>query len=142
MQLEAVAPSHRALPVSGNSGEHPVGVPAQVVAHGYHRAVDERYSAATPEGAKAHENEHLHEHARHQLDEPVVGQGIGKTVCNVLPYEKQVIVLEVAECAEMEIYEYGHYLAFRHTAWTLAVVLTIVIAADFQVFLRLGVKFL
>lgn len=137
-----MAPSHRALAIGGDAGKHHVGVPAQVVAHGYHRAVNERYATATPEGAKPHENEHLNEHARHELDEPVVGQGIGKTVCNVLPYEEQVIVLEVAECAEMEIYEYGHYLAFRHTAWALAVVPAAVIAADFQVFLRLGVKFL
>ena len=55
----------------------------------------------------------------------------------MLPYEELVIVLEVAECAEMDIYEYGHHLAFLHTARALAVVLAAVIAADFQVWMQM-----
>ena len=37
VQLEAVAPSHRPLAVSGQSSEHLVGIAPQVVAHRHHR---------------------------------------------------------------------------------------------------------
>ena len=50
MQLESVAPSHRPLPVSGQSGEYLVGIPAQIVAYGYHGGVHEGDASALPPG--------------------------------------------------------------------------------------------
>ena len=42
VQLEAVAPSHRALAVLGNAREHLVETFPDIVAHRYQRAIDER----------------------------------------------------------------------------------------------------
>ncbi len=50
VQLEAVAPSHRAFPILGEPGEHLVEVPPNVVAHGDHGAVDKRDAVTFPEG--------------------------------------------------------------------------------------------
>ena len=72
VQLEAVAPSHRAFPVSGQSREHLVHVPPDVVAHGNHGAVHERDAGAFAEGVQLHEQHHQKEHPRRQFHEAVV----------------------------------------------------------------------
>lgn len=73
MQLEAVAPSYRALAVPGKACEHLVEIAAYIVADGNHSAVDERYPGTLAEGIQLHEqHHHLDEHPRHELHEAVV----------------------------------------------------------------------
>ena len=86
VQLEAVAPSHRALAVPCHAPEHPVRIAAQVVADGYHRGVHEADTAAPAEGLQLQEEHQGEEHAGHQLDKAVVGHGTGKIAPHVLPY--------------------------------------------------------
>ena len=71
-QLEAVTPSHRPLAGLGKAGEHLVEVPPDIVAHGDHRAVHERYPGAFAEGVQPHEQKHLDEHPWHEFHEPVI----------------------------------------------------------------------
>ena len=72
VQLEAVAPSHRAFPILGKPGEHLVEVPPNVVAHGNHGAVDKRDAVTFPEGVQPHEKHHQQEHPWRKLYEAVV----------------------------------------------------------------------
>ena len=72
VQLEAVAPSHRAFPILGEPGEHLVEVPPNVVAHGDHGAVDKRDAVTFPEGVQPHEKHHQQEHPWRKLYEAVV----------------------------------------------------------------------
>ena len=116
VQLETVAPSHRAFPILGEPGEHLVEIPADVVAHGDHGTVDEGDAGTFPEGVQPHEKHHQQENPRCQLDEAVVRDGIRETVPHAPPDAAQVVVLEGAVRAEMVAHEYGHYLAFGQPA--------------------------
>lgn len=111
VELEAVAPSHRALPVLGQAGEHLVEIPPHVVADGYHRAAHEGYPRALPEGVRPHEQQHVDEHPRHELHETVVGDGVGKTATHPSKHAVRVVLLEVAVSAEMVADENVHHLA-------------------------------
>ena len=111
VQFEAVAPSHRALAVSGHALEHLVGVTPEVVAHGYHRRVDECDARATAESPEVQEEHEGEEHAPLELHEAVVGYGVGEVGPQRATYEEHVVVLEVAERPEMEVQQYCHYLA-------------------------------
>ena len=118
MQLEAVAPSHRALAVLGKAGEHLVGVPPEVVAHGNHRAVNERYPGAFAEGVQPHEQQHLDEHLWHEFYESVVRDRVRELAPHLPKDTVQVILLEVAVSAEMVADENGHYLAPGESPFT------------------------
>ena len=96
MRFEAMAPSHCALAVLGYAREHLVEMSPGIVAHRYHRAVDERDPGTPPEGVHLHEEHQLDKDPRHAPD------------------EAQVVVLERAVRAEMIAYRHRHYLAFRH----------------------------
>ena len=72
MQLEAVAPSHRAFPVFGQTCENLVHIPPDIVAHGNHGAVHKRDAGTFAEGVQLHEKHHQKEHPRHQFDKAVV----------------------------------------------------------------------
>jgi len=97
MQLESVAPSHRPLPVSGQSGEYLVGIPAQVVAYGYHGGVYEGDASAPPEGVEVQEEHHLEEHPALQFHKAVVGHRIRKVTLEMDTDEVQVVVLEIVD---------------------------------------------
>ena len=102
MQFESVAPSHRPLPVSGKTGKNLFGIPAQVVAYGYHGGVHEGDASTAPEGVEVQEEHHLEEHPALQFHEAVVGHRIREVTLEVDADEVQVVVLEIVECAEME----------------------------------------
>lgn len=77
MQLEAVTPSHRPLPVCGHPLEDFVGIAAQIVTDRHHRGVHEADARAAPEGREVQEEHHLEEHAALEFHEAVVGYGMG-----------------------------------------------------------------
>lgn len=118
VQLEAVAPSHRALTVLGKAGENLVGVPPEVVAHGNHRAVNERYPGAFAKGVQPHEQQHLDEHLWHEFYESVVRDRVRELAPHLTKDTVQVILLEVAVSAEMVADENGHYLATGEPTFT------------------------
>ena len=118
VQFESVAPSHRPLPVSGKTGENLVGIPAQVVAYGYHGGVHEGDASAPPEGVEVQEEHHLEEHPALQFHETVVGHRIREVTPEVDTDKVQVVVLEIVECAEMEHNQNRHNLAVGHTGST------------------------
>ena len=76
MQLEAVTPAHRPLPVSGKAVKHFVGKPAQVVAHGNHGGVYKSDSYAPSERVKVQEEHLLEENSALQFHKAVVGDRI------------------------------------------------------------------
>jgi len=118
MQLESVAPSHRPLPVSGQSGEYLVGIPAQIVAYGYHGGVHEGDASAPPEGVEVQEEHHLEEHPALQFHKAIVGHRIRKVTLEMDTDEVQVVVLEIVECAEMEHNQNRHNLTVGHAGST------------------------
>ena len=79
-----------------------VGIPAQIVAYGYHGGVHEGDASAPPEGLEVQEEHHLEEHPALQFHEAVVGHRIREVTLEVDADEVQVVVLEIVECAEME----------------------------------------
>ena len=111
VQLEAVTPSHRTLAVLGQTGEHLVEVPPDVVAHGYHGTVHERYPGTFAEGVQPHEQQHLDEHPRHEFHKPVIRDRVRKLTPHLPEDTLQVILLKVAVSAEMVAHKNGHYLA-------------------------------
>lgn len=72
VHLEPVTPSHRSFSVFGHACEHLVEVSPHVVAHRYHRAVNESDSRTLPEGGETHEEHHLEEHFGHEFHKAVV----------------------------------------------------------------------
>lgn len=76
MQLEAVAPSHRPLAIGCKTIEHLVELAAHIVAHRYHRAVDEGDTRTFSEHSEFHKKHHFEEDSRHEFDETVVRNGI------------------------------------------------------------------
>lgn len=120
VQLEAVAPSHRALAVGCQAPEHLVGVAAQVVAHRYHRAAHERDACAGAEGPEIEEEHHVEEHAALQLHKAVIGHGSRELLCQMDLDEVHVEVLEVAECAKVVQQQDSHDLAVLHVCLAVA----------------------
>lgn len=103
MLLESVAPSHRPFTVSGKTGEYLVGIPAQVVAYGYHGGVHESYASASSERVEVQEEHHLEEHPALQFHEAVVGHRIREVTPEMGTDEMQVVVLEVIKRTEVNI---------------------------------------
>jgi len=120
VQFESVAPSHRSLSVSGKVGEHLVGIPAQVVAYGYHGGVHESDSCASSERVEVQKEHHLEEHPALQFHKAVVGYGIGKVILQMNPDEVQIVVLEIVERAKMEHNQNRHNLTVGHAGSTTA----------------------
>lgn len=143
VELEAVAPSHRPLPVPGETGEDLVEIPPDVVADGDHRAVRESYPRAFTEGAELHEHHHLEEYMRHKLHETVVGNRVGKLTLELSADTVQVVLLEIAVHAEVVAYENGHYLTFGKPPFAVPVAFpAAVLGGQAQVFGRFGVQIL
>ena len=139
MQLETVTPAHRPFPVSSQSLEHLVGITSEIVADGHHRGVHEADACTAPEGREVEEEHHLEEHAALELHESVVGYGIGEIGLQMLPDEEQVVVLEVAERAELEHYQDGHNLTVGEGC--LAVAAQLAIRGHKRLFVHLLIKF-
>lgn len=139
MQLESVAPPHRALAVFCQAFEHLVEMASHVVAYRYHRAVSEGYACTFAESEKPHEKHHLEENPRHEFHEAVVGHRIRKVLSQVIFYEAQIVMLEVGKRAEMVTHEYRHNLAVRQLALAVSVPFAIRRSLKLQVFLQFHV---
>ena len=109
VELEAMAPTHCSLSVSGNSLKHLVGVSPEIVAYGYHRGIDECYASTSSESSQIKKEHELEEHAAFQLHKAVVRHSFRKIRLHRTLNEEQVVVLEIAECTEMEIQQNRHY---------------------------------
>ena len=116
VQLEAVAPAHRALSVVGQPVEHLVEVPADVMADGNHGGIHEADARAVAEAPQVQEHHQGEEHPRHEFDKAVVRYGIGEIGLHVDLDEMHVVMLEVAECAKMVAHHDGHDLALGEPA--------------------------
>ena len=125
VQLEAVTPSHGTLPVLGQPLEDFVEVTSDVVAYRDHGAVDKRNARAFAEGIEFHEHHHLEENAWHEFRETIVGNSVRKLLPELSTDTAEIVFLEVSVRAEMTACQDGHNLAFRESALTVTLSITI-----------------
>lgn len=118
MQLEAVAPSHRALTVCGKAGKNLVGISAQVMANRYHGRVHKGNACAPAERMEVQKKHHLKEHPAFQFHKAVVGYRIWKGTPKMNPDEVEVVVFEVVKRAKVEHNKNGYNLAVGHAGRT------------------------
>ena len=78
------------------------------MAYGYHRGINECYAATSSECTQIKEEHELKEHAAFQFHKAVVRHGFRKIRLHRTLNEEQVVVLEIAECAKVEIQQNGH----------------------------------
>ena len=126
VQLEAVAPSHRAFSTFCKTGKHLVEMPPEVMAHGNHRTVHESDAGTPSERIQAHEQHKFIEYAWHELHKAIVGNGMREITSQLAMDTVEIIFLEGAVSTEMIAYKYGHYLAFRHAPLTVSVPYTVI----------------
>ena len=102
-----MVPTHSSFSVSGNSLEYLIGISPEIMAYGYHRGINECYASTSSESPQIKEEHELEEHAAFQLHKAVVRHGFRKIRLHRTINEEQV-VLEIAECTEMEIQQNRH----------------------------------
>lgn len=110
VQLEAVAPTHGALPVPGQALEDLVEIAPDVVAHRNHCTVDKGNARAFAEGIEFHEHHHLEENAGHEFHKAIIGNGIRKFPPELSTDTAEVVLLEVSVSTEMVAYQDCHNL--------------------------------
>ena len=103
VELKAMTPTHSSFSVSGNSLEYLIGISPKIMAYGYHRGINECYAGTSSESPQIKEEHELEEHAAFQLHKAVVRHSFRKIRLHRTLNEEQVVVLEIAECTEMEI---------------------------------------
>ena len=59
MELEAMAPAHSPLSVSGNPLEYLIGVSPEIMAYRYHGGIYECYASTSPESSQINPNRSL-----------------------------------------------------------------------------------
>ena len=109
MQFEAVAPAHRSFPIGGESLEYLIGVSPEIMAHWNHRRINKGYAGTHSERPQIKKEHELEEHSAFQLHKAVVRHGFWKIRLHCTLNKEQVVVLEIAECTEMEIQQDRHY---------------------------------
>ena len=109
VELKAMAPTHCPFSVSGNFLEYLIGISPEIMAYGYHRGINECYASTSSESSQIKEEHELEEHAAFQLHKAVVRHVFRKIRLHRTLNEEQVVVLEIAECTEMEIQQDSHY---------------------------------
>ena len=77
------------------------------MAYGYHRGINECYASTSSESSQIKEEHELEEHAAFQLHKAVVRHGFRKIRLH-RTLNKEQVVLEIAECTEMEIQQNRH----------------------------------
>ena len=96
-----MAPAYGALSFLGKAGKDLVVISSYIVTYEYHCAVNERYTRTLAEVIELHEQHHLKEHSWHEFNEAVIGNRVGKILTHH-PFDPiQIILLEIAICAEM-----------------------------------------
>ena len=108
VELKAMTPTHSSFSVSGNSLEYLIGISPEIMAYGYHRGINECYAGTSSESSQIKEEHELEEHAAFQLHKAVVRHGFRKIRLHRTLNKEQVVVLEIAECTEMEIQQNRH----------------------------------
>ena len=103
-----MAPTHCSFSVSGNSLEYLIGISPEIMAYGYHRGINECYAGTSSESSQIKEEHELEEHAAFQLHKAVVRHGFRKIRFHFDLDKEQIVVLEIAECTEMEIQQDRH----------------------------------
>ena len=109
MQFEAVTPAHRSFPIGGESLGYLIGVSPEIMAHWNHRRINKGYAGTHSERTQIKKEHELEEHSAFQLHKAVVRHGFRKTRFHCDLDKEQVVVLEIAECTEMEIQQDRHY---------------------------------
>jgi len=90
-----------------------------------------------------HEEHHLEKHAKHEFNEAVVGNGVGKLLLELSTYAAEVVLLEVSLSAEMIAYRYGHNLTLGKPSLVVPVSLpAAVTAGKIRIFTQLGIQIL
>lgn len=95
MQLEAIEPANRALPVSGKAIKDPVVVYAPVVAHPQRFGVDKADTRTVAQGEIFHIGRQVQHRVRAKLHHPITAQHIGKVSLQVLADISVVKVLKL-----------------------------------------------
>ena len=72
VQLETVAPSHRAFPIFCKTGKHLVEMSSDVMAHRNHCTIYESNAGTPSERIYAHEQHKFIEHAWHKLNKAII----------------------------------------------------------------------
>jgi len=137
VQLEAVAPAHRPLPVAGKPFEHLVHVSPDVVADGYHGGVHVAHAIASAESTHPQKEHHDEEHTDPQLHEAVIRDCRREEVLATADDVVNVEMLEALVASEVEHQLHGHYLAVGHGRLAAA---TLLARGREKVFLKLGVE--
>jgi hypothetical protein len=83
-------------------------------------AVYECYSRTIAKGIKLHEH-HLEEHARHNFNKAIIGNGIREFSPELSLYSVEVIIIESAICSKMIAYKNSHDLTFGEFAFTVSI---------------------
>ena len=102
-----MAPTHCSFSVSGNSLEYLIGISPEIMAYGYHRGINECYAGTSSKSSQIKEEHELEENAAFQLHKTVVRHGFRKIRLHRTLDKKQIVVLEIAECAKVEIQQNG-----------------------------------
>ena len=116
MQLEAVEPSHRTLSPLGEPLEDLVEADTLVPAHPQGGAVHETDARAGSHAASVHEQDEGDHHLPLQLDEAVVGDGVGKQVPHMPAHLIQIKVFQAFVPTQMEQYHDGYHLSVGQPA--------------------------
>ena len=119
MQLESIAPSHRAFPALDKAVKNLVEISSCIMAYGNHRAVYKADSRTPTKGIDSHKSHHLEEYAGQKLHETIVGHGGGKITAQTLPDKEQIIMLEIMERPKMIAQKNSPNLTLGHTSLTM-----------------------
>ena len=106
-----MTPAHRSFPISSDSLEYFIGVSPEIMAHWNHRRINKGYTGTSSESSQIKEEHELEEHAAFQLHKAVVRDSFRKIRLHHTLNKEQVVVLEIAECTEMEIQQNSHDFA-------------------------------
>ena len=79
------------------------------MAHWDHHRTNKGYAGTPSERTQIKKEHELEEHAAFQLHKAVVRHSFRKIRLHRTLNEEQVVVLEIAECTEMEIQQNRHY---------------------------------
>ena len=81
----------------------------EIMAHWNHRRINKGYAGTHSERTQIKKEHELEEHSAFQLHKAVVRYGFRKIRLHRTLNKEQVVVLEIAECTEMEIQQDRHY---------------------------------
>ena len=115
-------PSYPFLSILGKAGKDLVVISSYIVTYGYHGAVNIGDSRTTSEGKELHEQHQPAEHSWHEFNKAVIGNCVGQILTHYTPLTQfKIILLEIAICAEMIVYQNGHNPTFQESGLAVSV---------------------